>query len=159
MTVADWMSEPLADTMVRIPGGTFLMGSDRHYPEERPTHRVEVASFWIDKYAVTNADFARFVTATGHATLAERPLDLSLYPNAQPELAVPGAAVFEMTAGPVDTRGIGPQIGYNFAAGGVSIYPNLRGYTEFESYRRLQGHAVYATVSVPLSAIFQGHSQ
>jgi len=57
------------------------------------------------------------------------------------------------------TRGVGPQIGYNFAVGGVSIYANLRGYTEFESYRRLQGHAIYATVSLPLSALFQGHSR
>jgi len=57
------------------------------------------------------------------------------------------------------TRGAGPQIGYNFEVGGVSIYTNLRGYTEFESYRRLQGHAIYATVSIPLSALFQEHSR
>ncbi len=57
------------------------------------------------------------------------------------------------------TRGVGPQIGYNFSVGGVSIYTNLRGYTEFGSFRRLQGHSIYATVSVPLSALFQGHSQ
>jgi hypothetical protein len=56
------------------------------------------------------------------------------------------------------TRGVGPQIGYNFTVGGVSIYTNLRGYTEFGSYRRLQGHAIYATMSIPLSALFQGHS-
>jgi len=55
------------------------------------------------------------------------------------------------------TRGVGPQIGYNFNVGGVSIYTNLRGYTEFESYRRVQGHAIYATVSVPLSGLFQRH--
>lgn len=57
------------------------------------------------------------------------------------------------------TRGVGPQIGYNFNLGGVSIYTNLRGYTEFDSYRRVQGHAIYFTVNVPLSALFQGHSQ
>ena len=34
--------------MVRIPGGTFRMGSDRHYPEEAPVHRVSVGAFWID---------------------------------------------------------------------------------------------------------------
>jgi hypothetical protein len=56
------------------------------------------------------------------------------------------------------TRGIGPQIGYNLNLGGVSIYTNLRGYTEFGSYRRVQGHAIYATVNVPLSALFQEHS-
>jgi hypothetical protein len=57
------------------------------------------------------------------------------------------------------TRGVGPQIGYNFNVGGVSIYTNVRGYTEFDSYRRVQGHSIYATVHVPLSALFQGHAQ
>ena len=54
------------------------------------------------------------------------------------------------------TRGAGPQIGYNFNVGGVSIYTNLRGYTEFDSYRRTQGHSIYFTVNVPLSALFRG---
>ena len=47
--------------MVWIPGGTFLMGSDGHYPEEAPAHRVRVDGFWMDRYTVTNRDFARFV--------------------------------------------------------------------------------------------------
>ncbi len=47
--------------MVRIPGGTFLMGSDDHYPEEAPAHKVTVDGFWIDRHPVTNAEFARFV--------------------------------------------------------------------------------------------------
>jgi hypothetical protein len=55
--------------------------------------------------------------------------------------------------------GAGPQIGYNFNIGGVSIYTNLRGYTEFDSYRRVQGHAIYFTVNLPLSALLGGHSQ
>ena len=46
--------------MVWIPGGTFRMGSDKHYPEERPSHRVTVDGFWMDRYPVTNARFARF---------------------------------------------------------------------------------------------------
>ena len=57
------------------------------------------------------------------------------------------------------TRGVGPQIGYNFTLNGVSIYTNLRGYTEFGSYHRLQGHAIYFTVNLPLSGLFAGHSQ
>ena len=57
------------------------------------------------------------------------------------------------------TRGVGPQIGYNFKIGGVSIYTNVRGYTEFDSFRRLQGHAIYSTVNIPVSALFRGHSQ
>jgi hypothetical protein len=57
------------------------------------------------------------------------------------------------------TRGVGPQIGYNFNVGGVSIYTNVRGYIEFDSYRRIQGHAIFVTVNVPLSGLFRGHSQ
>jgi formylglycine-generating enzyme required for sulfatase activity len=56
--------------MVFIRGGTFLMGSERHRPEERFTHVVRVDSFWIDRHEVTNAQFREFVTATGYVTLA-----------------------------------------------------------------------------------------
>jgi sulfatase modifying factor 1 len=90
--------------MRRIPGGTFLMGSDHYYPEEAPAHLVRVAPFEMDETAVTNRQFAAFVAATGHVTVAERPLDPGLYPGADPAQLVPGSLVFRMTAGPVDTR-------------------------------------------------------
>ncbi len=61
--------------MVRIPGGTFRMGSDEHYPEEAPAREVEVSGFWMSPTTVTNADYARFVAETGYVTVAERPLD------------------------------------------------------------------------------------
>ena len=80
-----------APGMVRIPGGAFLMGSDRHYPEERPAHLVRVDGFCMDATTVTSADFARFVAATGYVTVAERPLDPAAYPGAKPEMLVPGA--------------------------------------------------------------------
>ena len=47
--------------MVWIPGGTFRMGSNDFYPEERPVHRASVAGFWMDAHPVTNAEFDRFV--------------------------------------------------------------------------------------------------
>ena len=47
-----------AKEMAWIPGGTFLMGSDHHYPEEAPAHEVTVDGFWIDRHPVTNAQFA-----------------------------------------------------------------------------------------------------
>jgi len=78
--------------MVWIPGGTFLMGSDDHYPEEAPAHQVTVDGFWIDRHTVTNAEFARFVRATGHLTVAERAPDPADYPGARPELLVPAQA-------------------------------------------------------------------
>ena len=70
------------DDMVRIPGGTFRMGSDKHYPEEAPSHRVTVDGFWIDRTPVTNRQFKRFVIATGHKTFAEIPPDPKDYPGA-----------------------------------------------------------------------------
>jgi formylglycine-generating enzyme required for sulfatase activity len=90
--------------MRAIPGGAFTMGSDRHYPEEAPAHRVKVAPFFMDETAVTNRQFAAFAQATGYVTVAERPLDAATYPEASPEQLQPGALVFHMTSGPVDTR-------------------------------------------------------
>jgi formylglycine-generating enzyme required for sulfatase activity len=85
-----------------IPGGTFRMGADNTYPEEAPAHMVTVSGFWIDAHAVTNAQFAAFVNATGYHTLAERPLDAAAYPGAHPNLLKPGSAVFFMPSGRVD---------------------------------------------------------
>ena len=78
------------------------MGSDRHYPEERPARTVEVEPFLIDAYPVTNRRFAEFVAATGYVTMAERPPDPRLYQGARAEDLVPGSLVFAMTEGPVD---------------------------------------------------------
>lgn len=83
-----------------IPGGTFQMGADGSYPEEAPVHAVTVGGFWIDECAVTNAEFAAFVDATGYRTVAERPIDPAFYPGADPALLVPGSAVFFMPQGP-----------------------------------------------------------
>ena len=83
-----------ADGMVWIPGATFAMGSDRHYPEEAPAHPVTVSGFWIDPGPVTNREFGRFVRKTGHVTVAERPPDPDAYPGARPEMLVPFSAVF-----------------------------------------------------------------
>lgn len=82
------------DGMVWIPGATFLMGSDRHYPEEAPARQVTVGGFWIDPCPVTNRDFGRFVRKTGHVTVAERPSAAADYPGAKPEMLVPFSAVF-----------------------------------------------------------------
>lgn len=98
--------------MVRIPGGSFLMGSDRHYPDEGPSHRVKVSPFRIARTAVTNAQFARFVAQTGYVTVAERPLDPAMYPGAMPELLVPGSLVFTRPPQRVDLRNIGTWWSY-----------------------------------------------
>lgn len=80
--------------MAWIPGGAFLMGSDQHYAEEAPAHLVKVDGFWIDRHAVTNAEFARFVRKTGYETAAEQVPDPASYPGARSELLVPGSSVF-----------------------------------------------------------------
>ena len=83
--------------MVWVPGGEFLMGSDDFYPEERPVHRVAVDGFWMDEHPVTVAEFRGSSTTTGYVTVAERPLDPADYPDADPELLVPGSLVFRKT--------------------------------------------------------------
>jgi sulfatase modifying factor 1 len=88
--------------MIRLPGGTFSMGSTRFYPEEDPVRRVRVNPFAIDAAPVTNAAFAAFVAATGYVTMAERAPDPKDYPDMDPALAEPGSLVFERTASPVD---------------------------------------------------------
>jgi len=80
--------------MVFIRGGTFVMGSERHRPEERFTHTVRLDGFWIDRHEVTNAQFREFVAATGYVTLAERGLDPATHPGMPRELLVPGSVVF-----------------------------------------------------------------
>lgn len=92
------------DNMVELPGGAFRMGSDNHYAEERPAHKVSVGPFRIDATPVTNAAFARFVEATGYITAAERPARAEDYPGADPAMLAPASVVFARTAGPVDLR-------------------------------------------------------
>ncbi len=96
----------LTQDMIWIQGGTFLMGSDRHYPEEAPARRVQVDGFWMDAHTITNAQFAAFVGATHYVTIAERALDPRLYPGAKPELLVPGSLVFHMTQTRVNLRDV-----------------------------------------------------
>jgi len=82
------------ENMVWIPGGTFRMGSDHHYPEEAPSHRATVDGFWIDATPVTNAQFREFVRETGYITVAEIPPDPAQYPGALPHMLFAGSLVF-----------------------------------------------------------------
>ena len=92
----------MTDSMRHVPGGAFQMGSDKFYPEEAPVRPVQVDGFWIDETPVTNRDFARFVAATGHITLAEIALDPKDYPGMDLAWAQPGSLLFQRTRGPVD---------------------------------------------------------
>jgi sulfatase modifying factor 1 len=90
--------------MVELTGRTFGMGDTRFYAEEAPVREVSVDGFWIDRHPVTVAEFRRFVKATGYVTWAEKAPEAADYPDADPELLVPGSLVFRKTQGPVDLR-------------------------------------------------------
>lgn len=88
--------------MVWIPPGRFAMGSAYGpFDDARPIHTVEVSGFWMDATPVTNAEFARFVAATGYVTTAEkkpRPEDL---PGVPEDKLVAGSLVFTPPPGQV----------------------------------------------------------
>ena len=110
---------------VRLPGGTFRMGSDDHYPEEAPSHRVTVDGFWIDRAPVTNAAFKRFVKATGHVTMAEKKPRAADYPDALPEMLYAGSLVFDPRPDVIDLRDWGQW--WNFRAGADWRHPYGKG--------------------------------
>src|SRR3984957_20173367 len=96
---------PLAG-MAGIPAGTFAMGSADFYPEERPVHRVALDGFWMDEHPVTVAEYRRFVHATGHLTVAQRPLDPAVYPDADPALLARVALVLQRLRGRLASRDV-----------------------------------------------------
>ena len=98
---------PVPEGMIWVPGGTFSMGgvnpvglADGGYlgmDDARPVHRVQVSGFWMDPTEVTNEQFARFVEATGHLTVAERKPNPKDYPGAPIENLVAGSVIFTPT--------------------------------------------------------------
>ncbi|MGA9568173.1 MAG: SUMF1/EgtB/PvdO family nonheme iron enzyme, partial [Candidatus Korobacteraceae bacterium] len=104
-------SIPAPAGMIWIPGGEFSMGAGdppgmdevgmNATKDSRPIHRVYVDGFFMDKTDVTNAQFARFVKATGYVTVAERKPRQDDYPNAPPENLVAGSVVFSAPDHPV----------------------------------------------------------
>ncbi len=98
------LSRETMSDMVLIPGGSFRMGSDLHYPEEAPVHRVTVDGFSIDRTPVTNRQFKNFIRETGHKTFAESAPDPRNYPGALPHMIFAGSLVFAPPRQPVDLR-------------------------------------------------------
>jgi sulfatase modifying factor 1 len=104
-------SKAAPEGMVWIPGGEFSMGANdppdmdevgmKATTDARPVHRVYVDGFFMDKTDVTNAEFARFVKATGYVTVAERPPKAEDFPGAPPENLVAGSVVFSPPDHPV----------------------------------------------------------
>jgi formylglycine-generating enzyme required for sulfatase activity len=127
---------PPHDGMAWVAGGEFLMGSDEHYAEEAPAHRVRVGGFWIDRVTVTNARFKEFVKATGHVTVAERGARAEEYPGAKPEMLVPASSVFRQPSHRVDLRN--PYEWWTYVPGADWRHPDGPGST----IRGLSDHPV-----------------
>ena len=108
--------QALGSDMVWIPGGVFRMGSDEHYPEEAPAHRVKVDGFWIDRTPITNRQFRKFVRETGYVTFAEVAPDPKDYPGALPHMLKAGSLVFTPPGHPVDTDDWGQWWTFKFGA-------------------------------------------
>ena len=100
--------------MKYIAGGEFTMGTDDEasFENERPAHRVRVGAFFLDEHDVTNAEFRRFVEATGYVTTAERRVDWEELkkqlppdtPKPSDERLQPGSLVFTPPDHAVDLR-------------------------------------------------------
>ena len=145
--------------MVRVAGGTFRMGSDRHYPEEAPIHRVTVDAFLIDRAPVTNRQFRAFVEATGHVTFAEVPPDPKDYPGALPHMLRAGSLVFDPPAHPVDPGDWSQWWTFRFGATWRKPYgpgSSIKGLDDHPvvhvAYRDAEAYARWAGKALPTEA-------
>ncbi len=132
--------ESARDGMLRIPGGTFRMGSDRHYPEEAPVHSVSVDGFWMDRTPITNRQFREFVEATGFVTFAEIAPDPKDYPGALPHMLRAGSLVFTPPDHPVERSNSANWWQFKFGANW------RRPYGKGSSIRGLDDHPVVHVV-------------
>lgn len=143
--------------MVFIPGGTFAMGSDTHYREEAPVHRVTVDEFWIDETPVTNAQFRIFVEATGYVTFAEIPPKAQDYPGALPHMLKAGSLVFRPAS--VNARDWSEWWEFRFGANWRHPYGRgswIKGFHDrpvvHVAYRDAEAYAVWAGKELPTEA-------
>jgi len=151
--------EPSRPDMVWVPGGTFRMGSEKHYPEEAPSRRVTVSGFWMDRAPVTNRDFRRFVNATGYVTFAETPPDAKDYPGALPHMLKAGSLVFTPAKHPVDLRDWSQWWRFKFGANWRRPYgprSSISGLDDHPvvhiAYRDAEAYAKWAGKDLPTEA-------
>jgi formylglycine-generating enzyme len=145
--------------MAFVPGGTFRMGSDGHYPEEAPAHQVYVDGFWIDRTPVTNREFLQFVNATGYVTFAELKPDPRDYPGALPHMLRAGSLVFTPPRHPVDLRNWSQWWDFKFGANWRRPYgprSSLAGLHDHPvvhiAYRDAEAYAHWAGKELPTEA-------
>jgi formylglycine-generating enzyme len=145
--------------MIVIPGGTFRMGSDKHYPEEAPIHRVTVDGFWMDRKPVTNREFRKFVESTGYVTFAEIAPDPKDYPGALPHMLKAGSLVFSPPNHPVDLGNFANWWSFKFGANWRRPYgkgSSIRGLDDHPvvhiAYRDAEAYAAWAGKELPTEA-------
>jgi formylglycine-generating enzyme len=144
---------------VFIPGGTFRMGSDNHYPEEAPVHLVTVGDFWMDRAPVTNQQFRKFVNETGYVTVAEIKPTADDYPGALPHMLKAGSLVFTPPKDPVDLRDWSQWWNFKFGANWRRPYGPRSSISGLEdhpvvhvAYRDAEAYAQWAGKGLPTEA-------
>ncbi len=141
---------------IHISGGTFIMGDEKHYPEEGPEVQVEVDDFWIDAHEVTNAQYSEFVNETGYVTVAERVPDPADYPGIDPKMLVAGSAGFvpptDMSNGfnPLSWWRFIPGADWRHPAGPASSIEGMENYPVVHvAYEDAQAYAKWAGRKLP----------
>ena len=157
-TISDHIRS-VPDSMAAIPGGTFRMGSDDHYTEEAPAHRVTVYGFWMDRTPVTNREFRKFVEATGYVTFAEIAPNAKDYPGAPPHMLKAGSLVFSPPDHPVDLRNFANWWTFKFRANWRRPYGKGSSIRELDdhpvvhvAYQDAQAYADWAGKALPTEA-------
>ena len=156
---APTIAEAPRPNMLFIPGGVFRMGSDHHYPEEAPSHLVEVDGFWIDLTPVTNREFRKFVNATGYVTFAEIAPDAKDYPGALPHMLKAGSLVFTPPKSAVDLNDWSQWWTFKFGADWRRPYgprSSISGLDDHPvvhvAYRDAEAYAAWAGKALPTEA-------
>ncbi len=151
------------DGMRLIPAGTFRMGSNYpQFADARPVHVVHLDAYYIDSTPVTNAQFARFIAATGYVTVAEQRPDPAQFPGVPADKLVPGSLVFTPPTHPVPLNDISqwwsyvPGADWKHPTGPGSTIQGKDGYPVVQvCYQDAEAFAKWAGKRLPTEAEYE----